>query len=177
MSITSSPTAYAIPRDGTLAVTGHRPPKLLGYGLGPVRKLARFAAELLQEIEPERVITGMAQGWDQAVAVACVELEIPYIAAVPWPGQAEKWPADGQRLCRRLLDRAAHVEVVCWPTVYSPLWMQARNEWMVARAEALLALWDGSPGGTANCVKFAQMVMVPVIPAWDRYQEFLESDA
>jgi uncharacterized phage-like protein YoqJ len=41
--------------------------------------------------------------------------------------------------------------------------MQARNEWMVDNSNAMIAVWDGSPGGTANTVKYAQAKERPVL--------------
>jgi uncharacterized phage-like protein YoqJ len=36
--------------------------------------------------------------------------------------------------------------------------MQIRNEWMVDRCDKLIAVWDGSKGGTGNCVDYAKSV-------------------
>jgi len=33
--------------------------------------------------------------------------------------------------------------------------MQKRNEWMVDHSDYVIAVWDGSKGGTGNCVKYA----------------------
>ena len=45
------------------------------------------------------------------------------------------------------------------PGEYAAFKMQVRNEWMVDQlnpaTDLLLAAWDGSPGGTGNCVKYA----------------------
>lgn len=38
---------------------------------------------------------------------------------------------------------------------YKPWLMQKRNEYMVDRCDKITALWDGSSGGTGNCVKYA----------------------
>ncbi len=40
--------------------------------------------------------------------------------------------------------------------------MQVRNEYMVDRADLVLALWNGTPGGTGNCVRYARTRGVPV---------------
>lgn len=51
-----------------------------------------------------------------------------------------------------------------WPKFtgdYKRLFQQ-RNQWMVDRADAVLAVWDGSPGGTANCVNYARKVGKPI---------------
>lgn len=34
--------------------------------------------------------------------------------------------------------------------------MQKRNEWMVDNCDILIAVWDKSPGGTKNCVDYAE---------------------
>ena len=36
--------------------------------------------------------------------------------------------------------------------------MPTRNEYMVDLADKIIAVWDGSNGGTANCVKYAEKV-------------------
>jgi len=35
---------------------------------------------------------------------------------------------------------------------------QLRNEFMVDAADVLAAFFDGSPGGTANCVRYASKI-------------------
>jgi uncharacterized phage-like protein YoqJ len=53
----------------------------------------------------------------------------------------------------------AHAEKVVDVTDYDNYpgaWVyQKRNEWMVDHAQMVIAVWDGSSGGTANCVKYA----------------------
>ena len=34
--------------------------------------------------------------------------------------------------------------------------MQKRNEYMVDLADKVIAVWNGSTGGTYNCVKYAE---------------------
>lgn len=41
---------------------------------------------------------------------------------------------------------------------YKPWLMQKRNEFMVDRVDTVLAVWDGSDGGTGNCVKYAKKI-------------------
>ena len=41
--------------------------------------------------------------------------------------------------------------------------MQKRNEYMVDLADRVIAVWDGSKGGTANCVKYAEKVGKEII--------------
>lgn len=41
--------------------------------------------------------------------------------------------------------------------------MQKRNEYMVDLADRVIAVWDGSKGGTATCVKYAEKVGKEII--------------
>ena len=134
--------------DKIMAVTGHRPEKVGGYSDEASKRLTTFAEEMLKFYKPEAVITGMALGWDQAVAEACRQLNIPFIAAIPFKGQESKWPRESQVHYRELLSCAKEVVEVCQPG-YAAWKMQRRNEWMVCRATRVLALWNGTSGGTA----------------------------
>lgn len=114
----------------------------------------------LIELAPEKAVSGMALGIDQDFVSVCIDLRISFIAAVPFLGQESQWPAESQRLYFALLDRAEKVEYVCEPG-YAPWKMQKRNEWMVdwiGEDGRLLAIWDGSQGGTGNCVRYADQL-------------------
>ena len=41
--------------------------------------------------------------------------------------------------------------------------MQRRNEYMVDKADTLIAVWNGTSGGTANCVKYAKKKGVDIV--------------
>jgi uncharacterized phage-like protein YoqJ len=151
----------------TIAFTGHRPDKLGGYGPGnPTRARLKIAVEQqLRQFRAEhpdlRCISGMALGFDQWAAEICVELGVPFVAAVPFPGQPSQWPSESQAAYFSLLKYAERVHVVC-DGPYSAEKMQQRNEWMVDNCHHVLAAWDKSPGGTANCVRYANSVAKPV---------------
>lgn len=151
----------------TIAVTGHRPPKLgLQYSVAAgnlhvYKPMIRLLDELGSEVEIVRVLTGMALGVDQLMADACRDTYTPYTAVVPFLGQESRWPPAVQGYYRRLLDDAVKVIVVS-DGGYAAWKMQVRNEWMVDHADRLYAWWDGSSGGTANCVAYARKQGVPV---------------
>lgn len=46
---------------------------------------------------------------------------------------------------------------------YTRTCMQMRNQWMVDHCDALVAIWDGSSGGTENCVNYAKDQGVPMV--------------
>lgn len=152
-----------------IAGTGHRPSKLGGYGPEVTRKLIQIATDYLQEHKPAYVISGMALGWDTALAIAANNLDIPFIAAVPFRGQENAWPHGSKVLYKHLLLNAEHVEYVC-DDGYAAWKMQQRNKWMVDNCDVLLALWDGSNGGTGNCIKYAKSVGRDIHNLWDKYE-------
>lgn len=141
----------------TVAFTGHRPNNLGGYKTpNPTfRWICWRLREELEALKPDRAITGMALGVDQWAAAICLDKGIPYIAAVPFVGQKKTWPAASQRSYHLLLESAAEVVTVC-KGEYAPEKMQRRNEWMVDHCDKLIAVWDGTAGGTGNCVRYAQ---------------------
>lgn len=140
-----------------LAVTGHRPPKIGGYSdTAPLRVAIRTQLrDILLALQPEFAISGMALGVDQDFAAEALALKIPLIAAVPFRGQELAWPSTSQQHFHALLAQAA--EVVYVSTGGYAAWkMQRRNEWMVDHCDQLIAVWDGSSGGTAHCVRYAE---------------------
>lgn len=153
-----------------IAGTGHRPDKLGGYGQEARAALVRLAVQGLHETKATKLITGMALGWDTALAVAAHTMLLPYIAAVPFEGQENRWPEESRELYRFLLSHAEKTVVVC-EGGYAPWKMQKRNEWMVDNCDTVLALWNGSKGGTANCVAFAEKTGVYVHNMWDTYNK------
>lgn len=139
-------------RESVLAFTGHRPHKLAGVEAEV--KLAIRAA--LHDLKPTTCISGMALGVDTWAAEACVELGIPFIAAVPFEGQDAVWPLDAQTRYRELLRSAAKVHVVS-KGGFTRAKFLARNRWMVDHAQTVLAIWNGDPaGGTGACVRYAR---------------------
>lgn len=146
-----------------VAGTGHRPNKLGGYGNTVVHN--RLREVIRQELitykalyyyeEGLEVISGMALGLDQWLAEEALDLDIRVIAAIPCKGQESRWPAHSQEHYHRLL---AHplMSIGYQPDVnYSARVMDLRNRWMVDNSDELLALWNGTRGGTANCYYYA----------------------
>jgi uncharacterized phage-like protein YoqJ len=158
-----------------VAGTGHRPPRLgLGYD-GRSRGLLRaFAAEAVARLTAEQgrptlIVSGMAQGWDRALAEAAVDLGIPFEAAVPFAGQESAWPAQARREYGELLGRACAVTVLS--DGYSKAAFHKRDRYMVDRAELVAALFDGGKaGGTAVTVAYAGSRGKRVVNFWSDWE-------
>lgn len=156
-----------------VAVTGHRPdkPGMGGYGPDAFRRLRRFAYYWFDNHHADKVITGMAQGWDLAVAYACRELEIPYVAAIPYYKQDSKWPIAARLLYRELCNYATETMVIA--DSYSNEAYHLRNRWLVEHCDQLWALWNGDfRGGTAATVRYAEEYGVPVVNLWNEWIKY-----
>ncbi len=161
-----------------VAASGHRPPRLgLGYDRASRESLTRFAFDQVGHAKglfgrELLLISGLAQGWDQAIAAAAVWHDVPFVAAVPFLGQEARWPFAARVYYHFLLGRAEHVEVVCpgGPGGYGGDKFLRRDAWMVDNAHALLCLYDGQAGGgTAYTIKHARGRGVEVVNVWDKW--------
>jgi uncharacterized phage-like protein YoqJ len=140
----------------TIAGTGHRPNKLGGYSEGAFRWLVLLLKKwLIEHPEVDEVISGMALGFDQALAQAAYELSIPFTAAVPFEGQEAVWKPSDKARYFDLLNKAKRVIYVGSPG-YSNAKMHNRNHWMVDNCDEVLTMYDGTPGGTSSCLKYAE---------------------
>lgn len=154
-----------------LAGTGHRPDKLGGWDSFDTHtypSLVQLAFDALSRIQPERVISGMAAGWDHALAEAAHMLGIPFTAAIPCDDHASAWPEDSATFQRWhwLKSVAADVTIVS-PGPYRDGVMGARNVWMSRRATHTLALWNGdATGGTASYLRDNKTPVCNLWYAW-----------
>lgn len=147
-----------------IAFTAHRPTKLGGYRLPNKTYIyvCQQIEKILKELKPEKIISGMALGGDQYVANIAIKLGIPFIAAIPFIGQEKVWTESSKRTYKALLNKASE-QVIVSEGEYSAHKLQIRNEWMCDHADKLIAIFDGTPGGTANCVNYAKSIGKDII--------------
>ena len=162
----------------TMTVTGHRPTKLGGYSLPSYKKLNDFSKIMIGLYQKEflpiklNVNVGMALGWDMAVARACLSLKVPYTAYIPFEGQERYWDRKYRDEYRDILKGARKV-INTDPGKFSiAKKMQIRNQRMVDDCSLVLALWDGTPSGTRNCINYANSLKIGVHNRWDMWVEF-----
>jgi len=151
-----------------VAITGHRPHKLLGEWdmKGPVSRAVRAQLRrLLEELVPERAISGMALGVDMIFAEEALDLGIPVTAAVPFEGQEARWNPGQQLVYKKILAHPLVERVVCAQggPEHANHKFQNRNRWLVDHCGLLVAVWDGTSGGTRNAVLYAREVGRPII--------------
>ena len=144
--------------------TGHRPEKLpWGLDEHDPRCLA-LKVGLARELDGlyrrgfRHFISGMAMGCDLYFAEAVLDLrercpDVTAEGAVPCPTQAQKWPEALRRRWRAILD-ACDLETVVQQN-YDRFCMFRRDRYMVDRSAAVLAVFDGTPGGTRYTLNYA----------------------
>lgn len=151
-----------------LGTAGHRPQKAGGNQL----RLRLLAQLTLMQDQPSSIITGMAVGWDQAMAQAAIDTGVPFTAALPFDGQEERWPEPIQATYRELLKKAAKVVYVSTPG-YTVEKLYKRNRWIVEHMDRAVVLWDGfNDSGTGHFVLHARLAGIEPVNLWDRWQEF-----
>ncbi len=144
--------------------TGHRPDKLpWKYNEHDPRCLTlksqlRDALQSLYTAGCRRFLCGMAEGCDLYFGEAVVALreehsEIFLEGAIPFEGQSEKWSESSRRRYFRLAEECDKLTVL--HSSYSPDCMMDRNRYMVDHADLLLAVYNGSSGGTQATMLYA----------------------
>lgn len=148
-----------------IAVTGHRPGKLFGYNINsdqytPVRKFFRKVIATVRINHPViEAISGMALGADTIWAQEAIAQGIKLHSYVPFVGQHRIWYPESVAVYKELLKKAGQITVVTQgevPQTQVAKAMNTRNHAMVDACDLLVAIWDGSSGGTGNCVQYAR---------------------
>mgnify|MGYP004551281573 FL=1 len=149
----------------TCCFTGYRPAKLTYLHRkesGEYRRLYEVLTSLIREAVAggyDHFISGMAQGIDLMAAKILLELKaegvnLTFEAALPGMNQTHGWSADACREYYALLDQADARHCVAGETTrYSCL---KRNDYMIAKSDLVIAVFDGKKGGTAYTVKQAR---------------------
>lgn len=167
----------------TVCFTGHRPNKLPGgydYNSDKNKELS-FVLEnkILELLEKgyEHFICGGALGVDQiAFEVLCslrdtgcnISIEI----AIPFKNQTGNWMQSSKDLYNSQLTRADKLtfvdEIYNYNKnfeigVYHPAKMEMRNRYMVDNSDIVIAVHDGTKGGTYNCISYAKKMNKEII--------------
>ena len=147
------------------AFTGHRPEKLN-------KPESVVKAELKTAIEQsiadgyQVFLSGMARGVDLWAAQIVLDLKqqhkhIQLVCVVPYEGFEWRWATQWQSIYHSVLNKADYVRFV--KKGYSPDVFQRRNEWMVNHSARLIAVFNGTSGGTKNTIEYAKQSGVEIL--------------
>ncbi|MEK1828804.1 SLOG family protein [Priestia megaterium] len=148
-----------------IALTGHRPDKLGGYDyLNPINltiavRIRDYLLSYLNQGYEVMAISGMALGADQIFAKVALKLKkqgysVKLEAAIPCDKQYSRWTPESKQVWQDIVDAADKVTYVSREP-YKAYLMQKRNEYMVDACDTLIAIYNGTEGGTYNCLKDA----------------------
>lgn len=136
------------------AFTGHRPEKVIGSE-------GKIIVELRREIEKAIAdgYKGMSRGVDLWAADIVLELrmyskDLRLVCVIPFEGMEERLPADWKKHYDLVRRQADFVWVLS--DRYSKEAYQSRNQWLVDHASRLIAVFNGSPSGTGNTIRYAR---------------------
>jgi|LakMenEpi03Aug12_release.lakeMendotaPanAssembly.Ray.scaffolds.fasta_scaffold781899_2 hypothetical protein len=143
-----------------VTVTGHRPKYYKTHNRSWAKvtdAMYEVALEYIIGNMPESRVynIGMAVGWDLAVAQACDNCGVPYVAYMPCADQERLWPPHTQAIYRKLVNRASYIVVVS-DEPYKPYLMLRRNARMMGECDHVMALYGGDPqSGTGHAIDIA----------------------
>ncbi len=154
-----------------LAFTGHRPQRLGGFN--PDNPTALWVRAQLAEAIGRAIragfstfIAGGALGFDYWAAGAVLDQQQQLILALPFAGHDQRWNDQSRTELAALIQRThaagGEVRYISAPG-YSPQKLTIRDHWMIDRAHAVIAGWDGGQqGGTWNAITYARNVQRPI---------------
>lgn len=148
----------------TCCFTGHRPEKLPWGEQEERLDCVALKQSLLAQLERlygvgfRHFICGMARGADFYFAEGVLALrrahaEVTLEAALPCLGQANKWSERDRMRWHRLVDQSDTVTLV--QEHYDRFCMLRRDRYMVDGSSAILAVFNGTRGGTMYTLNYA----------------------
>ena len=152
-------------RDNSCCFTGHRPEKLPWSREEYPRRAAELEDKLfdvLQALYPtgiRHLICGMARGCDMIFLNAAFRLraehpDVTVEAAIPCEGQARGWTQAEQAAYYRAVSECDYETVL--QSARDASCMLNRNRYMVDHSSVLIAVYDGSRGGTMHTIHYAE---------------------
>lgn len=142
----------------TCCFTGHKPEKIK-EDINIIK--ANLAKEIRKAIDLgyDTFITGMADGVDIWAAEIVLEIKeqndnIKLICAVAYNGTEKERTLEKQEKFHDILGRSDGIEYM--NRKFATWVFFARDEWMVDRASYVIAVFNGTSGGTEHTLKYAE---------------------
>lgn len=140
-----------------VGVTGHRPKSLgVDHDLKSLfwQTVLSYKKAMLRSSDAEYLVSGGALGFDTVAVKAAFDVGIPYKLILPFEGYEQYWPQQDKRRLAWMVKHCNDVVFACEPG-FANWKYQERNKHIVHASDFLVAFWNGEPGGTANCVRYA----------------------
>jgi len=162
-----------------IALTGHRPNKLAGYDITtpPYKRLQQDLEQYIRyQLRFHDTVwghSGLALGadtiWSKAILAMREQFpgRVMFYAEIPMYSQADRWfkTADID-FWKEQIQTADSSTLYSYQDTYTDQEaaeaMNDRNIGMIDQCDILLALWDGSSGGTGRSVRYAKSIDKPI---------------
>jgi uncharacterized phage-like protein YoqJ len=151
-----------LPSGRLMAVFGHRPPELGGYGENPVAAGVRDRlAEILaakKQMHPDLwLLTGLLLGSEQLAAEAARKAGVPYVVVQPYPAPESQWPSASKNHYADLI-RHADAAVLLERAVPDSKQkfgaaLARRDGWLAKHADEAIVVWDGQDPALGKLVR------------------------
>lgn len=145
-----------------VAVSGHRPPKVPMYS---EQIMTALQNEFLR-IGAKHVFTGGAIGVDLMAAEVALKLGLKHTLCIPFDGYNRFWREQEEFARLEMIKTNPLTNTVLVNEGKPPQgdegkeWVKKvlndRNMYMVDNTDCLIAVWNGSKGGTANCFAYGE---------------------
>ena len=107
-----------------------------------------------------RILSGMAEGWDETIARCANELNIPWYAIVPNPSYGDYYWKSNSVLNRNRIDEynellktAQHVHYVCNNVYESGIHSNIKRNELLASYADIALVYDGNSPGTQKTIR------------------------
>ena len=159
-------------REQTCCFTGHRPEKLPWGNNEADRRCFLLKRKIRDAVEAaygegiRHFICGMARGCDfyfaeEVLALRKEHPDITLEAAIPCAGQSASWAAVHRARWSALVEQCDKKTVL--QEFYTPDCMLRRNRYMVDQSSLVIAVYDGSSGGTRRTLEYALLQKIPFV--------------
>ncbi len=118
--------------------------------------------KILKQLNPDKVISGLALGYDQLAAVIAFRNNVPVIGAIPFIGQENVWPDKAKDIYRKIVDKCSETIIVS-EGGYAVWKLMDRNKYMVNNSDIILTYFNGENSGTKNCINYAKSLNKEII--------------
>lgn len=145
--------------------TGHRPEKL-GFSEWQIKAALEKEIRAAASVGYTVFISGMARGVDLWAAELVLDLRergegVRLVCALPYPGFESRWEQGWREKYEDILKWADFVKIIC--PQYDKSCFQRRNQWMVDHSSRLIAVYNGTRGGTRNTLEYAEACGLSVV--------------
>lgn len=156
----------------TCCFSGHRTNKL-PWGANEddprcmeLRRKLRDVIEAVYKAGIRHFVCGMAQGSDLIFCEEVIDFrdyrtDVTIEAAIPCETQCKNWPEHTRNRYYRLVSQCDAETLL--QTMYTSDCMLRRNRYMVDKSSVLIAVYDGTVGGTMQTVRYAKRQGLEII--------------